>query len=77
MGHEGSGTVEEIGPNVTKFSPGDHVVFAIRPMCGMCKYCSTNRWNLCEGLSKRIITTAGNPITSHGETRFRKIDGTK
>lgn len=77
MGHEGSGTVEEIGPNVTKFSPGDHVVFAIRPMCGMCKYCSTNRWNLCEGLSKRIITTAGDPITSHGETRFRKIDGTK
>ena len=54
MGHEGSGTVEEIGPNVTKFSPGDHVVFAIRPMCGMCKYCSTNRWNLCEGLSKKI-----------------------
>ena len=77
MGHEGSGIVQEIGPNVTRFSIGDHVVFAIRPMCGICKYCSTNRWNLCEGLSKKIITKPGNAITSNGETRFKKIDGTK
>ena len=28
LGHEGSGIVEEIGPNVTKVKPGDHVILS-------------------------------------------------
>ncbi len=61
MGHEGAGTVVQVGPDVHGLEPGDKVVFAIRPMCGPCKYCSTARWNLCQ------------PITSHIPTaQFRK-----
>ena len=26
LGHEGAGTVEEVGPDVTYAKPGDHVV---------------------------------------------------
>lgn len=48
LGHEGAGVIEQVGDGVTGFAPGDHVVFAIRPMCGRCKYCATGRWNLCQ-----------------------------
>ena len=48
LGHEGAGVIERVGDGVAGFAPGDHVVFAIRPMCGRCKYCATGRWNLCQ-----------------------------
>ena len=70
MGHEAAGIVEGVGQGVTSFTPGDHVVFAIRPMCGKCKYCSTNRWNLCNGIK------AERGYMVDGTTRFKKLDGT-
>lgn len=69
MGHEGSGIVEGVGPGVTGFAPGDHIVFAIRPMCGTCKYCSTARPNLCNGIGNQ----PGRMVD--GTTRFRRLDG--
>ena len=36
MGHEGSGTVEMVGPGVTSLAPGDHVVLALYGPCGHC-----------------------------------------
>ncbi|MFI7006562.1 NDMA-dependent alcohol dehydrogenase [Streptomyces sp. NPDC050145] len=47
-GHEGAGVVEEVGPGVTKVKPGDHVVCSFIPSCGICRYCSTGRQNLCD-----------------------------
>jgi alcohol dehydrogenase (nicotinoprotein) len=47
-GHEGSGVVEEIGPDVTRVQPGDHVVTAFIPACGHCRFCSTGHQNLCD-----------------------------
>lgn len=47
-GHEGAGIVEEVGPGVTKVSPGDHVVCSFVPACGTCRYCSTGRQSLCD-----------------------------
>jgi aryl-alcohol dehydrogenase len=38
LGHEGSGIVEEVGANVTKVVPGDHVVLTYMS-CGQCRYC--------------------------------------
>ena len=70
MGHEASGVVEEVGQGVTAFAQGDHVVFAIRPMCGKCKYCSSGRWNLCNGIK------AERGYMVDGTTRFKKLDGT-
>ena len=35
MGHEGSGTVVETGPEVTRVRPGDHVVLHWKPANGI------------------------------------------
>lgn len=69
MGHEGAGIVEGVGPGVTDFAEGDHVVFAIRPMCGKCKYCSTSRPNLCNGIGNKPGRMRD------GTTRFKSPDG--
>lgn len=48
LGHEASGIVEEVGPDVTRFAPGDHVVMVFVPSCGQCLPCSEGRPALCE-----------------------------
>jgi NDMA-dependent alcohol dehydrogenase len=47
-GHEGAGVVEEVGPGVKGFAPGDHVVASFIPACGRCRWCSTGHQNLCD-----------------------------
>jgi alcohol dehydrogenase (nicotinoprotein) len=47
-GHEGAGIVEEVGPGVTRVSPGDHVVCSFLPVCGTCRFCATGQSNLCD-----------------------------
>src|SRR5271167_885815 len=47
-GHEGAGIVEKVGPGVRGFEVGDHVVLAFMPACGLCRWCSTGRQNLCD-----------------------------
>ena len=47
MGHEGSGVVEAVGPEVTGFEPGDHVVACLSGFCGMCAQCLSGHPNLC------------------------------
>jgi alcohol dehydrogenase len=48
LGHEAAGVVHAVGPGVTAFSPGDHVVFAFVPSCGTCMPCAEGRPALCE-----------------------------
>jgi len=48
MGHEGGGTVVEVGPNVTGLAVGDHVVTSFVPACGVCPSCVTGHSNLCD-----------------------------
>lgn len=38
LGHEGAGIVEKVGPEVTQFKPGDHVVLSFYT-CGNCDNC--------------------------------------
>jgi Zn-dependent alcohol dehydrogenase len=40
LGHEGAGTVEEIGSGLTSVAPGDRVVVAWRAPCGKCRSCT-------------------------------------
>jgi S-(hydroxymethyl)glutathione dehydrogenase/alcohol dehydrogenase len=47
-GHEGAGEVVEVGPEVTGFAVGDHVVFSFIPSCGKCPSCSTGHQQLCD-----------------------------
>jgi len=48
MGHEGAGTVRQVGARVTRWRPGDHVVVDYQGPCGRCDPCARGRLNLCE-----------------------------
>ncbi|MDT5223479.1 MAG: hypothetical protein QOG19_886 [Mycobacterium sp.] len=47
-GHEGSGIVRDVGPGVTDFAPGDHVVMSFVAVCGQCRWCATGMEYLCD-----------------------------
>ena len=47
LGHEGAGVVEQVGPDVSSLSPGDHVVTLFSPQCRECVHCFDQRTNLC------------------------------
>src|SRR3954451_16362984 len=40
LGHEASGVVEAVGPDVTGLAPGDFVVLNWRAVCGSCRACN-------------------------------------
>lgn len=47
-GHEGSGTVREVGDGVTEFAPGDHVVMSFVAVCGRCRWCASGMEYICD-----------------------------
>ncbi|MEE1737790.1 zinc-binding dehydrogenase [Streptomyces sp. BE147] len=47
LGHEAVGVVQETGPGVRRFSPGDHVALVFVPSCGFCADCAAGRPALC------------------------------
>jgi threonine dehydrogenase-like Zn-dependent dehydrogenase len=48
LGHEGVGVVEEVGPEVRNFAPGDRVVIASTIACGNCAYCRAGYFSQCD-----------------------------
>jgi len=48
LGHEGSGTVVEVGAGVTALAAGDHVVLSWIAPCGVCRQCVAGREARCE-----------------------------
>ena len=48
MGHEASGVVESVGPDVTAWKKGDRVTFDSMIYCGECDFCKNGRTNLCD-----------------------------
>jgi NDMA-dependent alcohol dehydrogenase len=47
-GHEGSGTVTAVGPEVQNVAVGDKVAVAFIPACGICFWCASGRQHLCD-----------------------------
>src|ERR687892_1209817 len=47
LGHEFSGTVESVGPGVTRVSPGNRVVALAVQGCGSCGACRAGSTPLC------------------------------
>ena len=68
LGHEAAGVVEAVGPFVTAFAPGDHVICCLSVFCGTCDYCLTGRTHLCQTRPTRAaneppkLTWKGAPV---------------
>ncbi|WP_027482835.1 zinc-dependent alcohol dehydrogenase [Deinococcus pimensis] len=48
LGHEGVGVVEQVGPDVRNFRPGDRVVIPSTIACGYCSYCRAGYTAQCD-----------------------------
>ncbi len=51
LGHEVSGTIQEMGEAVRGFSLGEHVLVPAVFSCGRCRYCRQGRENICENMT--------------------------
>ncbi|PCC75433.1 S-(hydroxymethyl)glutathione dehydrogenase / alcohol dehydrogenase [Nannocystis exedens] len=72
LGHEGAGVVVDVGPGVTSVKKGDHAIPLYTPECRQCKFCLSERTNLCQA----IRATQGQGLMPDGTSRF-SIDGKK
>jgi len=66
LGHEGAGVVESVGVGVTSCKVGDHVIPLYIPECKNCKFCLSNKTNLCPV----IRATQGKGLMPDGTSRF-------
>lgn len=66
LGHEGAGIIESVGEGVTDLKVGDHVIPLYTPECRQCKFCLSNKTNLCQ----KIRTTQGQGLMPDGTSRF-------
>lgn len=72
LGHEGAGVVVEVGEDVKSVKPGDHVIPLYTPECRECKFCLSQKTNLCQA----IRSTQGKGIMPDGTSRF-SLNGEK
>ncbi|SEF40162.1 S-(hydroxymethyl)glutathione dehydrogenase/class III alcohol dehydrogenase [Nitrosomonas ureae] len=70
LGHEGAGVVVDIGPNVKSLRKGDHVIPLYTPECRECKFCLSQKTNLCQA----IRSTQGKGLMPDSTSRF-SLDG--
>ncbi len=70
LGHEGAGIVLEVGAGVSSVKKDDHVIPLYTPECRQCKFCLSQKTNLCQA----IRSTQGRGLMPDGTSRF-SIDG--
>lgn len=68
LGHEFTGTITEIGEEVTQFHVGDDVVSTFTIQCGKCWYCKHNKSGQCD-----ITNTFGKPGLPGGQAEYVRI----
>ncbi len=69
LGHEGSGTVMEVGPGTNRYQVGDRVMLPFVSSCGNCQPCRTGHPNLCE-----VHFSGNRGALIDGTCRFHKGD---
>lgn len=58
LGHEASGTVVEVGEEVSGLKVGDRVALEPGKTCGQCEFCKSGKYNLC----KDVVFFATPPV---------------
>ena len=58
-GHEGAGTVVEVGSDVQLVKPGDRVIGVFTAACGTCWQCARGRTHLCERSQSLFAPSGG------------------
>jgi S-(hydroxymethyl)glutathione dehydrogenase/alcohol dehydrogenase len=66
LGHEGAGTVVDVGAGVRSLAAGDHVIPLYTPECRECKLCLSGKTNLCA----KIRETQGRGLMPDGTSRL-------
>ena len=59
LGHEVAGVIEEAGRSVEGFRAGDRIVTTHHVPCNRCRYCLTDRHNVCEMLHTTTFDPGG------------------
>lgn len=79
LGHEVAGVVREVGPDVTQFQVGDHIVACLAGFCGHCDRCGAGKPNLCRHYPAGTQRTLGQPprmrIGGEPMAQFAEISG--
>jgi alcohol dehydrogenase len=78
LGHEGVGIIDSVGPAVTAFKPGDHVLISCISACGRCVYCRKLMYSHCTSggwiLGNTIDGTQAEFVrTPHADTSLYRI----
>jgi S-(hydroxymethyl)glutathione dehydrogenase/alcohol dehydrogenase len=66
LGHEGAGIVVEVGAGVTTLKAGDKVIPLYTAECRQCKFCLSQKTNLCQA----VRATQGKGLMPDGTSRF-------
>ena len=74
LGHEGAGTVEEVGKDVKHLKPGDHVVLSWVENCGRCHHCIAGHAHLCDAMMQSMMS-GGENIFANGDTQISRMAG--
>ncbi|XP_007551127.1 alcohol dehydrogenase class-3-like [Poecilia formosa] len=75
LGHEAAGVVESVGPDVTKFAPGDKVIPLFLPFCEECDQCKCEKTNLCkknwENTQAGVLADGTSRISCRGQQVYQ------
>jgi len=73
LGHEGSGTVVDVGAGVANVAPGDFVILNWAIPCGRCKRCMEGHDVLCEDVRPADPLAAPGGTVHAGATRWNGV----
>ena len=59
FGHEVTGIVEEVGPEVQNLKSGDHVLVPFNIACGKCAFCQQELYGNCHELNPQATSVGG------------------
>jgi len=68
LGHEGTGTITQVGSDVARVRVGDRVIASFVPACGNCWYCLRDQSQLCEKAGEMFLAPRG--LRADGGTVF-------